>query len=140
MSFTLALIRERKTPPDKRVVMTPDQCAAFQSLYPEARLVVEASDIRIFPDDQYREKGVEVLDDVSFADIFIGVKEVPASALVDNKSYLFFSHTIKKQPYNQGLLQAISAKRIALYDHETFINESGQRLIGFGRYAGIVGA
>lgn len=140
MSFTLALIRERKTPPDKRVVMTPDQCAAFVSLYPEARLVVEASDIRIFPDDQYREKGIEVLDDVSFADVFIGVKEVPVSALVDNKSYVFFSHTIKKQPYNQGLLQAISAKRIALYDHETFINESGQRLIGFGRYAGIVGA
>lgn len=140
MTLTFALIKERKSPPDKRVVMTPEQCVLFKNRFPEARLVVESSDIRIFNDEQYRTQGIEVLDDVSFADIFLGVKEVPISALVEEKSYLFFSHTIKKQPYNQGLMQAICSKKIALYDHETFISESGKRLIGFGRYAGIVGA
>ena len=140
MTLTFALIKERKSPPDKRVVMTPEQCVLFKNRFPEARLVVESSDIRIFNDKQYRAQGIEVLDDVSFADIFVGVKEVPISALVEEKSYLFFSHTIKKQPYNQGLMQAICSKKIALYDHETFISESGKRLIGFGRYAGIVGA
>lgn len=140
MSLTFALIKERKSPPDKRVVMTPEQCLEFKTRFPEARLVVESSDIRIFSDQQYREQGIEVLDDVSFADVFLGVKEVPISALVEEKAYLFFSHTIKMQPYNQGLMQAICAKKIALYDHETFVSESGKRLIGFGRYAGIVGA
>ena len=140
MTLTFALIKERKSPPDKRAVMTPEQCVLFKNRFPEARLVVESSDIRIFNDKQYRAQGIEVLDDVSFADIFVGVKEVPISALVEEKSYLFFSHTIKKQPYNQGLMQAICSKKIALYDHETFISESGKRLIGFGRYAGIVGA
>lgn len=140
MSLTFALIKERKTPPDKRVVMTPEQCVLFKNRFPEARLVVESSDIRIFSDDQYRAHGIEVCDDVSFADIFVGVKEVPITALIEEKSYLFFSHTIKKQPYNQALMQAICAKKIALYDHETFVSESGKRLIGFGRYAGIVGA
>ena len=140
MSLTFALIKERKSPPDKRVVLTPEQCVLFKSRFPEARLVVESSDIRIFSDDQYRALGIEVLHDVSIADVFLGVKEVPISSLVEEKSYLFFSHTIKKQPYNQGLMQAICAKKIALYDHETFVSESGRRLIGFGRYAGIVGA
>ncbi len=140
MSMTFALIKERKFPPDKRVVMTPEQCLIFKERYPEARLVVESSDIRIYSDEQYRKLGIEVLDDVSFADIFLGVKEVPISALIEDKSYLFFSHTIKKQPYNQPLMQAICAKKIALYDHETFVSDSGKRLIGFGRYAGIVGA
>ena len=140
MSLTFALIKERKSPPDKRVVLTPEQCVIFKSQFPEARLVVESSDIRIFSDDQYRALGIEVLDDVSFADVFVGVKEVPIASLIEGKAYLFFSHTIKKQPYNQGLLQAICAKKIALYDHETFVSEKGSRLIGFGRYAGIVGA
>ncbi len=96
MTLTFALIKERKLPPDKRVVMTPEQCVLFKNRFPEARLVVESSDIRIFNDEQYRVQGIEVLDDVSFADIFVGVKEVPVSALVEEKSYLFFSHTIKK--------------------------------------------
>jgi hypothetical protein len=140
MSLTFALIKERKSPPDKRVVLTPEQGVLFKSQFPEARLVVESSDIRIFSDEQYRALGIEVLEDVSFADVFVGVKEVPIASLIEEKAYFFFSHTIKKQPYNQGLLQAICTKKIALYDHETFVSDSGSRLIGFGRYAGIVGA
>jgi hypothetical protein len=70
----------------------------------------------------------------------LGVKEVPIDALIPNKKYFFFSHTIKKQPYNRKLIQAILKKNIELFDHETIIKENGARLIGFGRYAGLVGA
>jgi len=73
-------------------------------------------------------------------DVLLGVKEVPVDALISNKKYFFFSHTIKKQPYNRKLLKAILEKNIELYDHETIVRENGMRLIGFGRYAGIVGA
>jgi alanine dehydrogenase len=140
MSLTFALIRERKNPPDKRVVMTPQQCVLFKKQFPQAQLLVESSPIRIFDDQSYRALGIEVTDDVSSADIMIGVKEVPKQALIPGKSYLFFSHTIKKQPYNRELLRAILDLKISLFDHETFVSASGSRLIGFGRYAGLVGA
>ncbi|HIC32244.1 MAG TPA: alanine dehydrogenase, partial [Flavobacteriaceae bacterium] len=108
--------------------------------FPEAEVIVEASDIRIFPDQAYSDLGFTVTQDVSEADVMLGVKEVPVGALIPNKKYFFFSHTIKKQPYNRKLLKAILDKNIELYDHETIVKESGARLIGFGRYAGLVGA
>lgn len=135
-----AIIKERKTPPDRRVVFSPQKLADFKSKYPDATIEVEASDIRVFSDNQYQEKGFEVTNDVSDCDVLIGVKEVPIEALIPNKKYFFFSHTIKKQPYNRNLLIAVLEKNIELYDHETIVNESNHRLIGFGRYAGIVGA
>ena len=140
MSITFALIKERKNPPDRRVVFSPKKCQEVMNAFPEAKIIVEASDIRIFRDETYRKWGCEVTDDVSAADVMIGVKEVPVDHLIPNKKYFFFSHTIKKQPYNRKLLQAILDKRIELYDHETIVNESGHRLIGFGHYAGLVGA
>ncbi|RZJ70491.1 NAD(P)-dependent oxidoreductase [Flavobacterium sp.] len=135
-----ALIRERKNPPDRRVVFSPDALVDFQNKFPEAQIVVESSPIRVFSDEEYKAKGFEVTEDISDADVLIGVKEVPIDALIPNKKYFFFSHTIKKQPHNQKLLQAILEKNIDLYDHETIVNEKHVRLIGFGRYAGIVGA
>ncbi len=140
MSITFALIKERKTPPDRRVVFSPKKCQEVMNSFPEAKIIVEASDIRIFRDDTYRKWGCEVTEDVSSADVMLGVKEVPVDALIPNKKYFFFSHTIKKQPYNRKLLQAILEKKIELYDHETIVNEEGHRLIGFGHYAGLVGA
>ncbi|WP_026753733.1 NAD(P)-dependent oxidoreductase [Sediminibacter sp. Hel_I_10] len=138
--MTFAIIKERKNPPDRRVVFSPEKLAEAQLQFPKTQFVVEASNIRIFPDKAYADNGFEVLEDVSEADVMIGVKEVPIDALIPNKSYFFFSHTIKKQPYNRALLRAILDKNITLYDHETIITESGSRLIGFGRYAGLVGA
>lgn len=140
MSVTLAIIKERKSPPDRRVVLSPKKCVEIITKYPDARIIVESSDIRIFSDDAYRKAGFEVMDDVSEADIMIGVKEVPVEALIPNKKYFFFSHTIKAQPYNRKLLQAILEKKIELFDHETIVREDNERLIGFGRYAGLVGA
>lgn len=135
-----AIIKERKNPPDRRVVFSPNNLKQFQTQFPEAKLLVESSDIRIFKDSQYQEQGFKVLENISEADVLFGVKEVPINALIPNKKYFFFSHTIKKQPYNRKLLKAILDKNITLYDHETIVKQNGFRLIGFGLYAGLVGA
>jgi saccharopine dehydrogenase (NAD+, L-lysine-forming) len=135
-----AVIQERKSPPDRRVVLDPKSCKNLLSTFPSAELIIESSPIRAFSDMDYSSAGLEVVADVSAAEVLIGVKEVPIEALIPNKSYFFFSHTIKKQPYNRKLLQAILDKNITLYDHETLVNESNHRLIGFGYYAGVVGA
>ena len=134
------IIKERKNPPDRRVVFSPQELLQFKLQFPEAEIKVEASDIRIFSDKEYKEKGFEVTDDISDCDVLLGVKEVPIPNLLPNKKYFFFSHTIKKQPYNRKLLKSILDKNIELYDHETIVEEDNGRLIGFGRYAGIVGA
>lgn len=135
-----ALIKERKSPPDRRVVFSPEKLAEAREHYKEARFIVEASDIRVFPDMAYTVNGFDVLNDVSEAAVMIGVKEVPIENLIPHKAYFFFSHTIKKQPYNRALLRAILDKHIELYDHEVITRADGARLIGFGRYAGLVGA
>ncbi|MVO09909.1 alanine dehydrogenase [Flavobacterium sp. TP390] len=134
------IIKERKNPPDRRVVFSPDELVQFKNQFPQADITVESSDIRIFSDERYQEKGFEIAQDLSGCDVLLGVKEVPIVNLIPNKSYFFFSHTIKKQPYNRKLLQAVLDKNITLYDHETIVDEKNARLIGFGRYAGIVGA
>lgn len=134
------IIKERKTPPDRRVVFTPEEASRLLKEHPEVELKVESSDIRIFSDDEYRSQGLQVTEDISDSDVFFGVKEVPIDALIPDKKYFFFSHTIKKQPHNRKLLQAILEKNIDLYDHETIVDAENRRLIGFGRYAGIVGA
>ncbi|WP_299767568.1 NAD(P)-dependent oxidoreductase [uncultured Dokdonia sp.] len=135
-----AIIKERKNPPDRRVVFSPQMLAEARSQFPDASFVVESSDIRIFSDQAYASEGFEVTQDVTDADVMLGVKEVPIDALVPNKKYFFFSHTIKKQPYNRKLLRAMLDKNIEMYDHEVIIKANGARLIGFGRYAGLVGA
>ena len=135
-----AIIKERKNPPDRRVVFSPETLAVAREKFPEAEFIVESSDIRVFPDDAYAKLGFEVTDDVSGADVMIGVKEVPVENLIPNKKYFYFSHTIKKQPYNRKLLKAMLDKNIEMYDHETIVKQNGARLIGFGRYAGLVGA
>lgn len=135
-----AVIKERKSPPDRRVVLTPQSCQNLLNQYSKTQIVVESSDIRAFSNDEYSKLKIKVTNDVSAADVMIGVKEVPIEALIPNKSYFFFSHTIKKQPYNRDLLRAILEKNITLYDHETLVDKTHQRLIGFGYYAGVVGA
>jgi alanine dehydrogenase len=134
------IIKERKNPPDRRVVFTPEELVRLQKEHPEAKVKVESSDIRVFSDEQYTDLGIEVATDMTDCDVLFGVKEVPVDALIPNKKYFFFSHTIKFQPYNRKLLQAMLEKNIEMYDHETIVDSNHKRLIGFGRYAGIVGA
>jgi alanine dehydrogenase len=134
------IIKERKNPPDRRVVFTPGELVKLKEKFPQAEIKIEASDIRVFADEEYSKLGFEVTNDVSDCDVLIGVKEVPVDALIPDKKYFFFSHTIKKQPYNRKLLVACLEKNIRLIDHETIVDANNKRLIGFGRYAGIVGA
>ncbi len=135
-----AIIKERKNPPDRRVVFSPSKLAEARNQFPEANFKVESSNIRVFSDKEYISQGFEVTNNVNDCDVMIGVKEVPIHALIPNKKYFYFSHTIKKQPYNRNLLKAMLDKNIEMYDHETIVNNKDFRLIGFGRYAGIVGA
>ncbi|MDC6352375.1 NAD(P)-dependent oxidoreductase [Zeaxanthinibacter sp. PT1] len=136
----IGIIRERKNPPDRRVVLSPQACQKVLKAYPEAEIIVEPSPIRVFIDEEYRIAGIPVEDRMEDCDVLLGVKEVPIAALIPNKKYFFFSHTIKKQPYNRDLLQAILNKDIEMYDHEVITDERNTRLVAFGRYAGIVGA
>ncbi len=136
----IGIIKERKNPPDRRVVLSPKKCKELLKIHPKLEIKVESSSIRIFSDDDYRFEGINVVNDVSDCDVLLGVKEVPKENLIPNKKYFFFSHTIKKQDYNRDLLQEILAKNIELYDHETITNSNNVRLVAFGRYAGIVGA
>jgi len=135
-----AIIKERKSPPDRRVVFPPKLCKEVVTQFSELEFAVESSDIRFFKDEAYAAAGFSPVDDIADCDVMFGVKEVPVDALIPNKKYFFFSHTIKKAPYNRKLLQAVLSKNIELFDHETITKASGSRLIGFGRYAGIVGA
>lgn len=134
------IIRERKNPPDKRVVLSPALCQDVLKKHEGAEIIVEPSPIRIFSDSEYKNAEIDVAEGMKDCDVLLGVKEVPIDALIPNKKYFFFSHTIKKQPYNRDLLRAILAKKIELYDHEVITNQNAQRLVAFGRYAGIVGA
>lgn len=139
-SIKIGLIREGKVPPDKRVAFTPLQAQEIQQRFPFVKLICQPSETRCFKDDEYRSVGVEVSERMNDCDILMGIKEIPIPNLIANKIYLFFSHTIKKQPYNKRLLQEILKKNIRLIDYEALKDTQGNRLVAFGRYAGIVGA
>ncbi|MEM6829971.1 MAG: NAD(P)-dependent oxidoreductase [Bacteroidota bacterium] len=135
----IGILREGKIPIDKRVPVTPKQARYIKENL-KTEVVVQTSEIRCFTDEDYRNEGIQVVEDLTDCDLIMGVKEVPIELLIPNKTYFFFSHTIKKQEYNRALLRAILEKNIQLIDWETLTNESGNRIIAFGRWAGIVGA
>ncbi|MEC7646464.1 MAG: NAD(P)-dependent oxidoreductase [Bacteroidota bacterium] len=136
----IGLLREEKVPVDKRVVLTPKQCKRFQETFSNVELVVQSSEIRCFSDQEYIDEGILVVENINDCDVLLGVKEVPKNFLISNKTYFYFSHTIKKQPYNRELLLKMIEMNITMVDYEVLKNQEGDRLLGFGRYAGIVGA
>ena len=136
----IGLIREGKTPADNRVALTPSQCKWIAKNSGDIKIIVQSSSSRCFSDREYQVAGAEVKEDVSDCDILFGIKEVPVDQLIPGKKYLFFSHTKKKQAHNQKLLRAILDKKITLVDYECLEHEDGQRIIGFGFFAGVVGA
>ncbi len=138
--MTIGVIKETKTPPDRRVAITPNTGAELVRKFPELDLQIQKSDIRCFKEEEYITSGFKPVDDISNAGILIGVKEVDIPALIPGKTYMFFSHTAKKQPYNQKLLKAIVEKNITLIDYEYLTATNHVRLVAFGRWAGIVGA
>lgn len=138
--LTIGLIREGKIPADNRVALTPTQCKWLKQQFPQVQITVQASPNRCFSNAEYQQAGITVADNINHCDILLGIKEVPIDMLVPNKTYLFFSHTKKKQPHNKKLLQSIIANNITLIDYECLEHEDGQRIIGFGFFAGVVGA
>ena len=135
----IGLIREGKTPPDTRVALSPAQCRQLMQEHPELELVVEPSLNRSFTNEEYTAEGVTLSTDLTDCDILLGIKEVPVDSLIAGKTYLFFSHTKKAQPYNQKLMQALIAKNIRMVDYECLTYPDDQRILGFGFYAGLVG-
>jgi alanine dehydrogenase len=136
----IALIKEGKIPADNRVALTPAQCKWINKNSNEVEVIVQSSPVRCFTDREYQTAGVEVKKDISECDIFLGIKEVPVDQLLPGKTYMFFSHTKKKQPHNRKMLRTILDKKITLIDYECLEHEDGQRIIGFGFFAGVVGA
>lgn len=135
----IGILREEKVPADMRVALTPTQCLHVKKQYPGIDLVVRPSKIRKFLDAEYLNYGIDLQEDLYDCDILIGIKEVPVKDLIPNKTYLYFSHTIKEQTYNRELLKKMLELNITMIDYEVLTNNSGKRIIGFGRYAGIVG-
>jgi len=136
----IGLIREGKIPADNRVALTPAQCKWILKNSSDIKIIVQSSPDRCFSDREYSLAGVELKEDLGECDLLFGIKEVPVAQLIPGKTYLFFSHTKKKQPQNQKLLKAIIDKKITLIDYECLEHEDGQRIIGFGFFAGVVGA
>lgn len=138
--MVIGLLKEGKVPADNRVALTPAQCKWIKMKYPEVSIIVQHSESRCFKDAEYALAGIPLSDDLSGCDIILGIKEVPVSMLLPGKTYLFFSHTKKKQSYNQKLMHAMMDQKITLIDYECLEHEDGQRIIGFGFFAGVVGA
>ena len=136
----IGVLKEEKFPIDKRVPLTPMQCRILLNTYPKLEIFIMKSSIRCFSDDMYCKEGINVVDDLSNCDILLGVKEVPLASLIANKTYFYFSHTIKEQSYNRDLLIKMIQLNIRMVDYEVLRNKKGSRLLGFGKYAGIVGA
>lgn len=139
LKIKLGIIREGKIPADRRVPFTPDQAKEIMHLYPDVKVVCQTSRVRCFKDSEYAQRGIEIVTSLYDCDIIMGIKEVPVSNLIGGKTYLFFSHTMKRQPHNRRLLQMILKKKITLIDYEALKDNNGNRLVAFGRYAGIVG-
>ena len=135
----LGIIRETKNPPDRRVPLNPEQCRRLLDRYANLAITVQPSPLRCFTDEEYAAQGVTLDEDISTCDVLMGVKEVKLDALLPDKTYFFFSHTAKEQPYNRGLLQEIISKRIRMVDYE-YLTLDGVRVVAFGRWAGLVGA
>lgn len=139
MKIRIALIREDKQPADLRVALNPHQCVELQRRFPEVEVVVQSSPWRCFSDEAYSKEGIRVSESVEDCDVLMGIKEIPREKLIADKTYLFFSHTIKKQPYNRAMLRTVLERKIRLIDYECLTWENGSRILGFGRFAGIVG-
>jgi saccharopine dehydrogenase (NAD+, L-lysine forming) len=105
----IGVLREEKSPPDFRVPLTPLICAELMRSHP-VEIYVQPSKLRCYSDDEYTAFGVPLQEDLSSCDVLMGVKEVPPDKLMAGKTYFFFSHTIKKQPHNRMLMNAVIEK------------------------------
>ena len=136
----IGIVREGKIPQDNRAPFSPKQCKEIQTLNPTIEFLVQPSAIRCFTDAEYSNEGIQLQEDLSSCTIIFGVKEALIDTLIDGKTYLFFSHTKKKQAHNKTLMKALLEKNIRMIDYECLTHDDGHRVVGFGYWAGVVGA
>jgi saccharopine dehydrogenase (NAD+, L-lysine forming) len=139
-TLKIGILRETRNPPDRRVPLTPPQITALQDLYPNVQFYVQPSDFRSYSNDEYEYLDIPLKEDLRDCDILMGVKEIDPRTFIPGKIYLFFSHVAKKQPHNSHMFRAMSEKGITLIDFELLTDDKGQRVVAFGKFAGIVGA
>ncbi len=138
----IGIRRENKNKWERRVAIIPSDCKALAEA--GLKFVIQPSEIRCYTEKQYDNNtdNIKFVENIENADVMVGVKEVPIELLVPNKTYLFFSHTLKGQTHNMPLLKAILDKKIRLIDYECIRDlhpTNPQRLVAFGRYAGLAG-
>jgi alpha-aminoadipic semialdehyde synthase len=138
MENTIGIRREDKNEWEKRVPLVPEDVRWLKEKH-GIRTVIQPSAIRTFSDEEFRRAGAEISEDLGRAATVFAVKEIPASMFRENTTYVFFSHTIKGQAYNMPMLRTMIERKCNLIDYERVLNEKNQRLIFFGRYAGLAG-
>ncbi len=139
-AIRIGILRETKNPPDRRVPLTPPQIVALEELYPFVEFFVQPSDYRCYSNDEYEYLDIPMKEDLHDCDILMGVKEVDKRILIPGKTYLLFAHVAKKQPHNHEMFREMAEKNIRLIDYEYLTTEKGERVVAFGKWAGIVGA
>lgn len=136
----IGILRETRNPPDRRVPLTPPQIVALEEIYPEVQFFIQPSDIRCYSNEEYEYLNIPLKEDLRDCDILMGVKEVDKRTFIPGKTYLFFAHVAKKQPHNLEMFRAMAENKLSLIDFEYLTTDNGQRVVAFGRHAGIVGA
>jgi saccharopine dehydrogenase (NAD+, L-lysine-forming) len=131
--------REDKSRWERRVPIVPSHAGDLAHQHGIA-FHVQPSPIRVFSEDEYRAAGVTVEEDLAQCPVIFAVKEIPTRFFEPGKTYVFFSHVIKGQPYNMPMLRRLVDLGCNLIDYERVVDDDGRRLIFFGRYAGIAGA
>ncbi len=137
MNKRIGIRHEDKYVMERRVALPPD--TVKELIKQGLEVFVERSPKRIFKDQEFVEAGATVAHSLSQSPVIFGVKEIPPAWFEEGKTYIFFSHVIKGQPYNMPMLRAMMEKKCSLIDYEKIADENGKRLIFFGRFAGLAG-
>ncbi len=141
----IGIVRESRND-ENRTPLVPEHIKKYKESNPNINFIIQPSNNRCFSDEEYELSGAKINDNLNECSIIFGVKEIDSNILINNRTYLFFSHTFKinKQQKNieknkKDLLLSILNKKITLIDYENIRGKNGNRYLGFGRFAGIVG-
>lgn len=138
MCKLIGIRREDKNQWEKRVPLSPEHVKQLKEEY-DIETLIQPSPIRVFKENEYKKAGALVSEDLSDCNVVFAVKEIPVDFFEKNKTYVFFSHTIKGQDYNMPMLKHMMKKDCNLIDYEKIVDINGRRLVFFGRFAGLAG-
>lgn len=133
----IGIRKEDKSPWERRVPFVPRDLSVLREKGLD--IVVQSNPARAFEDEEFRQEGIPVQDDLADCGLIFGIKEVPKEAFLEGRVYVFFAHVIKGQPYNMPMLKTMMEKKVTLIDYERIVDDLNRRLIFFGRHAGLAG-